>query len=195
MFTGEILPKNISIDAEGGPAIDFTAVASNAGVESRTVISELPRFEYEVAFNGRLKRERKELMSFFMNHFAGGKSFRYFDHLDYEILAGEGTFIGIAGSPSDDWQLYKIYTFGALTFYRMITKPIEGELSWTGGGTMDYDTGIVTGGTPSAPVGHFHMHARFNTRQLIMRMRDKNNTRGLIVDIPSIPIVEIKTAD
>ena len=68
-------------------------------------------------------------------------------------------------------------------------------MSWSGGGTMDYDTGIVTGGTPTTWSGQFHMHGRFNPRQLVMQLRDKNNTRGLIVDIPSLPIVEVKTAD
>ena len=195
MFSGETLPKNISLDAHGGPAIDFDAVVSNSGIESRNVYSELPGFEYDVAFNGRLAAERKRLMAFFLTHLAGGKSFRYFDHFDYEATGSEGVFAAIDGSPSDDYQMFKVYTFGALTFYRKITKPINGKMSWSGGGTMDYDTGIITGGTPTTWTGQFHMHARFNTRQLVMQLRDKNNTRGLIVDIPSLPIVEVKTAD
>lgn len=190
----EIMPEWMSFGADGGPEFDVTVVSSNAGVESRNLISELPRFSYDIPYLGITAPKRKKVTAFFITHCGPAYSFRYFDHLDYEIAAGEGVFIAVDGSPADDFQLYKVYTYGARTFYRKITKPINGKLTWSGGGTMAWDTGIVTGGTPSAPVGQFHMHGRFNTSRLNAAIRDKNNTRGLIVDIPSLPIVEVKTA-
>lgn len=191
----EIMPKDMSFGADGGPAFDVTIVTSNAGVESRNLVSELPRFEYDIPYMGILPERRKRLTSFFIVHAGPAYSFRFFDHLDYEAEAGEGVFVGIDGSPAGDYQMFKLYTFGSRTFYRKITKPISGAISITGSGTLDYETGIVTGGTPTAWTGQFHMHARFNIARLNAAIRDRNNTRGLIVDIQSLPVVEVKTAD
>lgn len=190
----EIMPEWMSFGADGGPEFDVSIVISNAGVESRNLTSELPRFSYDVPYLGITGPKRRKLTAFFITHCGPAYSFRFFDHLDHEIVAGEGAFIGIDGSPANDYQLCKVYTFGARTFYRKITKPINGKLTWDGGGSMDWDSGVVTGGTPTNPLGQFHMHGRFNVSRLSATIHNKNNTRGLIVDIPSLPVVEVKTA-
>src|SRR6187431_2188383 len=104
------MPKNLSFGAEGGPEFDVTIVSSNAGVESRNLVSELPRFAYDIAFNGRTTKDRKALTAFFIVHCGPAYSFRYFDHLDHEVT-DDGVFLEIDGSPSGGWQLHKVYSF------------------------------------------------------------------------------------
>lgn len=194
-FSGEILPTDIAIEWSGGPAFDNEIIMSNAGVEWRTQISEMPRYEYDVSYPALTAAKRKKLTAFFLNHAAQAKSFRFLDHLDQAAGAGEGFFF-----PTDtagEYQMYKRYVFGSLTFYRKITKPF-GTPDIVGGSNhvIDYDTGIVTcDDIPFGWAGAFHVHARFNMRQMRANVVAKNQSQGLIVTWTSIPIVEVKAEE
>jgi uncharacterized protein (TIGR02217 family) len=199
MFLDELFPREVSMGAFGGPAFDVDIVTSNSGVEWRNQISETPRWEFEVSHAARMPEQWKPLQAFWLVVAGMSNTFRYWDHLDFRVEAGEAGFIQLTGvSPANQWQMCKVYTFGSQTFYRRITKPIQGTVSGIANiiGSPDYDTGIIqTSGTPSGGTWEFHVHARFNTRQMRAETIDRNNARGFIVGWSSIPIVEVKAAE
>lgn len=189
-FKDELFPTGVSYGATGGPGGFGVEIAGNGNKEWRNLTSSLPRYEFEVSHAARLPEHWRPLQAFFLNMCAQFYSFRFLDHLDYVVSTGEGAFDEIDAS---HFQMVKLYQFGSQTFRRRITKPINGTINLTGGGTVDYSTGIVTG-TPSAWTGQFHVHARFNTD----RMERETITRyqgDYIVGWASIPVVEIKAAE
>ena len=164
------------------------------GKEWRNLVSSMPRFEYEVAHAAKLPKEYKPLRAFFLNMRGRADSFRYWDHLDYEVASGEANFLQI---DSTHYQMRKAYAFGSQTMYRNITKPISGTVSGIANMvSVDYATGIVTtSGTPSGGTWQFHVHARFDVDAMKAETVERNPSAGYIVNFGSIMIVEIKAAD
>ena len=190
----EIFPDNISRGSSGGPAFSVD-VTGNDSQEWRTLINALPRYEFEVAHAAQTPDLYLPLQKFFLNHGGRWRTFRYLDPLDNVVAAGEGAFATIDAT---HFQMRKVYTFGSLTFYRTITKPIDGTASITGGtvASTDYDTGIVTmtSGTPTSWTGRFHTHARFNVDRMIPRVIHRRPDGSNVVTWDSIPVVEVKAA-
>jgi uncharacterized protein (TIGR02217 family) len=90
------------------------------------------------------------------------------------------------------YQLEKWYTVGARVHKRKIKRPKSGTVTLSVGGTVDYDTGIVSG-AGSAPdwTGEFFVPCRFAQKSLPADlMMYRANGTGF-VDLPDVPMIEI----
>ena len=147
---------------------------------------------YDVAHAARREAAWRKLQAFFLVCNGRANSFRFKDWTDYVCAAGDGIFQDAdSGSPTGQ-QMYKVYSFGGQTYYRKITKPVSGTITVTGGGTLDYSSGIVDGGTPTAWSGEFDVHARFDTDAMRSETITRTPDGELIVGWRSIPIIEVR---
>jgi uncharacterized protein (TIGR02217 family) len=181
-------PPKISFGAQGGPGFSTDVVVVSSGAEQRNIIWSQARRRYDVAHAARLQPASDEVKAFFHNMRGRAHGFRFKDWTDYQVIAGEGSIVTI-GSVK---HLGKRYTSGAQTYDRVITKPVSGTVTVTGGGTVDYTTGIITGGTPTSWVGEFDVPVRFDTDELVGEILNRNVSRGFIVGWREIPLVELK---
>jgi uncharacterized protein (TIGR02217 family) len=78
-------------------------------------------------------------------------SFRFTDPFDYQAT----------NEPIVGGQLVKRYVAGSVTYDRPIVKPRSGTVSFTGGGTLNYETGVISGGSGGTWSGEFEIQARF----------------------------------
>lgn len=185
-------PPLISFGAEGGPEFQTDIVITASGRETRNQNWSRQRMRYDVAHAARREPQWRQLQAFFLLMAGRAKTFRFKDWTDYQCNAGDGVFLDTDeayGSPTGK-QMYKVYRFAGQTYYRKITKPISGAITVSGGGTLDYSTGIVESGSPSSWYGEFDVHARFDTDE----MRSETITKSgdeFIVGWRSIPIVEV----
>lgn len=185
-------PPLISFGAEGGAEFLTDIVVTASGFETRNQNWSQQRMRYDVAHAARREAAWRKLQAFFLVCNGRANSFRFKDWTDYVCAAGDGIFQDAdSGSPTGQ-QMYKVYTFGGQTYYRKITKPVSGTISITGGGTLDYSSGIVDGGTPTAWSGEFDVHARFDTDAMRSETITRTPDGELIVGWRSIPIIEVR---
>lgn len=185
-------PPKISLGATGGPEFRTDVIITASGAESRNQNWSAARSRYDVSHAARREAVWRELIAFFLMAAGKAYSFRFKDWTDYVCAVGEGSFISEAGSPSTGLQMVKEYTFGGNIYYRPITKPINGTITLVGGGTLDYSTGIVDGGSPTSWSGEFDIHARFDTDEMVHETINKMDDGELLVGWRSIPIVEVR---
>lgn len=184
-------PPKISFGAVGGPRFMTSIAQMASGAESRNQDWELERGEWTVSHSARRPQDWQPLLSFFRIVAGMANTFRFKDWTDFECAVGEGFFVANeTGSPTT-LQMVKRYTFGAYTYDRFITKPINGTVTITGGGTLDYSTGLIVGGSPSAWHGEFDVWARLNNDPMKAQVIDRNLELGLIVGWDGIEIVEV----
>lgn len=184
-------PPRISFGAEGGARFLTDIVITASGQETRNQNWSRQRMSFEVAHAARLETDWRMLQAFFLNCAGRAHSFRFKDWTDYICESGDGIFQDADGGSPLGKQMYKRYVFGSQIYYRKITKPVSGAITITGGGTLDYSTGIVDGGTPSAWYGEFDVHARFDTDAMRSETINKTADGELLVGWASIPIIEV----
>lgn len=182
-------PALISFGAEGGAEFLTDIVVTASGFESRNQNWTQQRMRFDVAHAARREEAWRKLQAFFLVVKGRAHSFRFKDWTDYVCESGSGVFQDAdSGSPLGK-QMYKVYTFAGQTYYRKITKPIDGKVTTDAVG-LDYTTGIATSGT--SWYGEFDVHARFDTD--VMRSETLNRTPDgeLLVGWQSIPIIEVR---
>jgi len=183
----ERFPPNISQGARGGPGFRTDVVVVSSGDELRNVTWAQARRRYDVAHAARLPADAALVTSFFHVCLGRAHSFRFKDWTDFSATISEGKFVSVAGAN----QMVKRYTVGSYTYDRYVTKPVSGTISITGGGTPDYTTGIVTGGSPTAWSGQFDVHCRFDADELTYTTISRSQGQ-LVIGWDSIPIVEVR---
>jgi len=182
-------PERISFGAMGGPSFLTDVVITASGAEQRNQNWSKERLRYEVAHAARLEADWRQLQSFFRVCAGKAHSFRFKDWTDYVCAQGAGVFLTAdTGSPLGK-QAYKLYTFDGQTYYRKITKLVEGTIT-TNAVNLDYATGIADSGT--LWYGQFDVHVRFDTDEMRAETIDKSEREGLIVGWQSIPLVEVR---
>lgn len=182
-------PLNIAFGAIGGPKYQTSIVTVDSGREYRNGDWANSRSKWEVGLRAMRKADTDELTSFFRVVKARLHGFRFRDWSDYQVTAGQGVVIQ---NPDGSLQLAKKYVSGDLTEYRPITTPVQGTVVMTGGGTIDYVTGKVTGGTTSNTwTGEFDIPVRFDTDELQLDAVDKSEGE-ILFQWSQIPLVEIR---
>lgn len=126
---------------------------------------------------------RDAALTFFTARRGSTDSFRFQDPFDYTATAQP--LIAVSGGR----QLVKAYTVGAYTYYRPIQKPVSGTVTLTGGGSVDYATGIVTGGSGGTWSGQFDIQARFIDDRLMRRSMTESH------DAFTLGILEVFDSD
>lgn len=197
-------PSEISYGSSGGPMFSTTIMALNSGHERRNINWSTVRASYQASHGIKTRAQMEELINFFYSRWGRAHSFRYKDWMDFQtgaqsLLAGDGT--------ETEFQILKTYTSGGYNYSREITKPITSTLlnvavnavvlvegAGAGKYQVDYDTGIITFGTPpgaaeTVTIGScdFDVHVRFDMDQINIIQEFWETMTW-----PSIPIVEIK---
>lgn len=145
-------PPELAFGATGGPQYSTDVVVRGGGYESRNQNWALPRCQWDVGSVHRRQAEIDVLLHFFYAVAQGQlHSFRFRDFTD-ESFQGP---IGVGDGTARTFQLVKVYTYGARTSTRVLTKPVASSVRlWVDGvergdATVDATTGLVT--LPVAP--------------------------------------------
>lgn len=187
-----IFPSGIALGSQFGPGYSTSIARNQGGHEFRNANWTMPLYEGDVSHGIKLEKQWLELLAFF--HAVGGMrdGFRFENFSDYTATAGvDGIVVAISAT---SWQMYKQYTFGALTATRKISKPKATGITIAGSGTYTYDstTGIIedSASPASAPTGwsgQFDTPVRFNTDKMPLRWVAYKK-----MDWQEIPIVELR---
>jgi uncharacterized protein (TIGR02217 family) len=191
-------PSNFSYGAHGGYGWLTHVVSTQAAYEYRSPQWAMMRGRWNVGHNLRQPTDYQTLMMFFVSMQGRVNAWRFKDWNDFTDW-GVGTF---QTNPNNQLQLCKTYTAPSPvtgssqpTFQRWISKPVPGTLTLPGGVTVDYTTGIVTGGSLGGVwTGQFDVPCRFDTDSLDSQVEQPSGTAGEAVASTwdNIPVVEIR---
>lgn len=151
-------PETIALGSSGGPQYSTNIVEVRSGKELRNQAWAFPRHRYNVGFGANTSAKLDELREFHHAMIGRFNGFRFKDFNDWTSAASMNIaisdtdqIIGTGDAAEVDFQLVKIYTVGALSLTRNITKPVTGtvvisldDVSQGSGWTVDTTTGIVT---------------------------------------------------
>ena len=144
----------------GGPVFRTHVVSSSDGTEQRNgETGAHARRIFQLDTDDIPDATRAAVLGFFDAARGRSDSFRFKDPFDHSA-----TLEPIVGG-----QLIKRYSAGSATYDRPITKPIDGTVTFSGGGTLNYETGIITGGSGGTWSGQFEIQARFGSDRYIER--------------------------
>lgn len=162
----------------GGPMFQTTIVHSANGTEQRNASSGIhARRIFRLDTSTITDAVRIEVLNFFINRRGQSDSFRFKDPFDFEA----------SGEPIVSGQLVKRYTAGSVTYDRPIVKPKSGTITFSGGGTLDYESGVISGGAGGTWSGEFEIQARFSA--------DRYTERNFFVDWHEVQLEIVETFD
>jgi uncharacterized protein (TIGR02217 family) len=166
----------------GCPSAGFTSdpqyrvviTRRSSGVEKRNRSWTYPLTQLTVTIGPRAEDEIQEVLEFY--HSVGGQAvgFRVKDysdfkscHVSFDPTANDQPLLATAVGGT--YQLAKLYQFGVdqdgnpVTQYRPIYKPVAGTVLLSGAGSVDYETGLVTGSGGGTWGGEFDVPCRFDS--------------------------------
>lgn len=181
-------PVDISVGSKFGPGYSTSIARNLGGFEQNNQNWSMPLHIGDVIFGCRTQPQLNNLLAYFHGVAGMHNGFRFKSFNDYTATGSQGTVTVIDAT---HWQMYKTYTFGALSKARKITKPIAGAVI-AGGGSYSYDTatGIITklsGADPTGWVGEFDFPVRFNLDEMLPQWLDVR-----FHQLSSVPIVELR---
>lgn len=188
-FFEDRFPTCISFNAAGGPLWSTSLSTTNAGFRNANRNFQYPLHQYEAAQGVRTEEDFESVRAFFYNVFGQYDGFRYKDWSDYKVASGQGVILTVAGGGK---QLGRRYSFGSRNFDRPISKPVSGTVTISGGGTLDYTSGLITGGTPTAWVGQFDVPVAFTSDLLQAEIVNKRGDDQFFLSWQSIGLREIR---
>lgn len=140
----------------GGPTHRTQIVTGSGGDEQRNGKSRHARRQFRINTELLDDDDLDALYAHFAARRGSTDSFPFTDPFDYTA----------SGEPIVSGQLTKKYSFGGVDYYRPITLPKSGTVSFTGGGSLDYSTGIISGGAGGTWTGEFYIPARYDSDAL-----------------------------
>ncbi len=199
-------PDNISRGARGGPERRTQIVELASGDEERNASWANSRRRYDAAYGIRRADDLAAVVAFFEARNGRLYGFRWKDWADFKSClpsktpAATDQAIGTGDGATTDFQLVKVYTSGAQTWTRMITKPVAGTVlvavdgtEQTSGWSVDTTTGIVsfttapTAGAAITAGFEFDVPVRFDTDTLDVTLNIER-----LGSITSIPLIEVR---
>ncbi|SDH74221.1 DUF2460 domain-containing protein [Roseospirillum parvum] len=200
-FIDTRLPIHIEQGSEGGAGYKTDIWVGASGKESRNIRWSRSRGTWNIAYGIHRRDDLATIKS--LHHAAAGAAlgFRFKDWSDYEIgAAGTPQQIATGDGATTKFQAVKIYTAGASSRARPITRLVDGTVSVfkdgvevSSGVSVDVDTGVVTFTTAPAAdvviglVAEFDVPVRFSDDSLPINVRTAN-----LESIPDIELIEIK---
>lgn len=151
------LPTVIEQGATGGPTYSTSIITTLGGHEKRIANWSAPLHKWNIGSGVRDDAAFAALLAFFHARLGRTYAFRFKDWSDYQAV-GE-PLVAVTGG----YQLAKTYTSGSNSLVRRITRPVSGTASFTGGGTLNYSTGLITGGGAGTWTGEFDIPVRFDS--------------------------------
>jgi uncharacterized protein (TIGR02217 family) len=203
-FHDKRLPVEISYGSLGGPGFKTSVAEAGTGKEQRNIEWSRARARYDLKYGIRNTNDMVDVIKFFYARRGRAYSWRFKDHLDYQIVSQSIAVIQTTFALDTTIQLFKRYDDGEGTPYdRVITKPVDGSLTNLRVNgviinpslyTVDYNTGeiyfdtttIVKDSIISVDYIEFDVPVRFDIDDLPISMDafDQNS-------ISSIPVVEV----
>jgi uncharacterized protein (TIGR02217 family) len=194
------LPEDIERGAVGGPMFMTNISTTQSGHEFANAKWAFPRQSWDIGYGIEQLSDPLNSVPIIQNFFYAREgrlhSFLFKDWTDYVVTDQiQGTGTGAANV----FQLIKLYTSGAVTYTRKITRPINGSLFVTLNNvptiayTVNYSTGVLTFTSPPAngvivrATFEFDVRVRFDTDQLALAVETYD-----AVSIPSLPIIEVR---
>ena len=195
-LTGVRFPDDISFGSVGGPEFSTSVVESQSGDEARNGRRSLPLCRYDASMGVRDQADADAVRDLFMVARGRLQTFALKDWQDFQL--DDGT-IGTADGVITTFQLAKVYEAGAYSLSRPIVLPRDGTLvvrrngSVVGGWTCNYETGLVSFGSPPAAgvisaSCDFDVRVRFDIDYLPTEIVARGD--GLLFEPGSIPLVE-----
>ena len=199
-------PDNISRGARGGPERRTQIVEMASGDEERNGSWADSRRRYDASYGIRKADDLAAVTGFFEARRGRLYGFRWKDWADYKSglpsasPASTDQPIGVGTGALITFQLVKLYTSGAQSWTRTITKPVAGTvvLALNGvtlitGWTVNTATGVVAfAAAPAAGVAvtagfEFDVPVRFDTDTLDITLDFER-----LGSITSIPLIEVR---
>lgn len=199
-------PDNISRGARGGPERRTQIVEMASGDEERNGSWADSRRRYDASYGIRKADDLSAVTAFFEARRGRLYGFRWKDWADYKsgvpsaIPAATDQPIGSGSGAATSFQLVKLYTSGAQSWTRTITKPVAGTVALALNGvtqitgwTVNTTTGTVTFTTAPAPGAavtagfEFDVPVRFDTDTLDVTLDFER-----LGSITSIPLIEVR---
>lgn len=147
-------PTDISYGSAGGPEFSTEVVELCSGHEVRNINWTNSRERWNVAYGVRAEAQLATLIEFFYARRGRAHGFRFKNPADYQ---GTAEAIGTGDGSETEFQLVKVYTSGAGTYSRKVSKPVADTVVVSLGGvpqvdsngdpdgwSVDTTTGIVT---------------------------------------------------
>jgi len=199
-------PDNISRGARGGPERRTQIVEMASGDEERNGSWADSRRRYDASYGIRKTDDLAAVTAFFEARRGRLYGFRWKDWADHKSgmpSAGTGVTdqpIGSGNGAATAFQLVKLYTSGAQSWTRTITKPVAGTVALELNGvpqitgwTVNTSTGVVSfAAAPAAGVAitagfEFDVPVRFDTDTLDVTLDFER-----LGSITSIPLIEVR---
>jgi uncharacterized protein (TIGR02217 family) len=199
-------PDNISRGARGGPERRTQIVEMASGDEERNGSWADSRRRYDASYGIRKADDLAAVTAFFEARRGRLYGFRWKDWADYKSgLPSAGTLatdqpISTGNGAKSTFQLVKLYTSGAQSWTRTITKPVAGTVALALNGvpqitgwTVSTTTGVVTfAAAPALGVAitagfEFDVPVRFDTDALDITLDFER-----LGSITSIPLIEVR---
>lgn len=141
------LATKIELGAVGGPEFRTEVVVTGGGHESRNAAWTYPRGRWDIAPGIQGATDLRDAVAFFYARQARARGFRFKDHTDFQVI--DGVIIASAAGGETSAQLVKVYTSGAVSFVRTITKLVAGTVTAKKNGspftvTPNNNTGVIT---------------------------------------------------
>ena len=160
------------MDTAQNPEYRVVITRRASGVEKRNRAWAYPLVKVTATLGPRAENEIQEALE--MWHAAGGsaRGFRFRDKVDcLSCRRGQTPLVTdqplIETDVAGVYQLMKLYQWGIdengdpVMQYRPIYKPVVNLIQLSSGGTVDYTTGLVTGGSGGTWGGEFDIPVRF----------------------------------
>ncbi|MGY9046967.1 glycoside hydrolase family 24 [Puniceibacterium antarcticum] len=199
-------PDNISRGARGGPERRTQIVEMASGDEERNGSWADSRRRYDASYGIRKADDLAAVTAFFEARRGRLYGFRWKDWADYKsclpsvVTAATDQPIGVGTGAATAFQLVKLYTSGAQSWTRAITKPVAGTVAAALNGvtqitgwTINTTTGVVTFAAAPAPGAvitagfEFDVPVRFDTDTLDVTLDFER-----LGSITSIPLIEVR---
>lgn len=206
MWVNVPFPPRIAMGIGCKPGWEVTVITTLSGRESRNLEWADARHEYDGTLAVRTETDYADVISHFHMMRGMTHSFPLKDPLDHRVDGVRGVVLEDADGSPPFLQLHKVYGSGDTVYYRRITRPMQGKVVMTTGGTpmtegvdytIDYDTGIVTLASADPTTvnwtGQFWVPVRYDMKTLPARVTNRRPGGGdLIISTDSIPLIEVR---
>lgn len=143
--------------------VDITEVANGEEYRKEMWFGAKRTASVTVGPGPELNDEVQYVIKFYHAHGGPAIGFLVKDASDYKSCTTEGT-PAVTDQPviltDDGYQLAKLYQDGPVFRYRYIQRP-KPPIMLSGGGTVDYSTGLVAGSSGGTWGGEFYVPVRF----------------------------------
>lgn len=189
------LPDAIEQGASGGPSFQTTVLPLSSGGEQRNSDWLEARHEWELGYGIDDRASYDAVRQFFFARRGQAHTFRFKDWSDYELV---DEVIGVGDGVNTVFQIIRTYeTDGPAPYFRRITRPVGGTVSFKIAGTpvsaTDNGLGIYTladvpaDGDEVTCSCEFDMCVRFNTDKFQLTLQQVDAGQ-----ISSLPIIEVR---